>query len=157
MIRQKSHLVVLSCLLCLSAVDSPQAEEEGVQSRNCISTRSLKSTYVIDDLNILFVKTGNSYYHNVLPKQCTGLSRTRAFSYATLSGSLCSFDTIRVLDESGGDGKSCRIGVFYPIEREDIPGIVNGAGGRPAPAPLPSAEPEDVIVESDKSEESTSN
>jgi hypothetical protein len=150
--------LLVACLLNLSVAASSMADEtKDKNTRGCISTRTLNKTAVVDDLNILFFKTGGTIYHNILPRECKGLSRFRAFSYSTLSGSLCNFDTIQVLNSNGLGGKSCRLGYFHTITEEDIIGIVNGAPRPTEPAPQPPAEVEDIIVEPDTSGESTPN
>ncbi len=102
MTKQIYMLIVMACLLNLSVAVSSMADEvKHENARNCILTRSLKSTAVVDDMNILFIKVGKTIYHNILPRQCQGLSRTRSFSYTTLSGSLCIFDTIQIIDRHG--------------------------------------------------------
>ena len=150
--------ILLACLLNLPATDSSMADEvKDDDARRCISTRTLKKTAVVDDLNILFFKVGKTIYHNILPRQCTGLSRNRMFSYSTLSGSLCEFDTIQVLDGFGVEGRTCRLGYFQPITLEDIPALVNGPPRSAEPQPLPPAKTEDVISETDESGDPTQN
>ncbi len=110
----------------------------------------------MDDLNILFYTTGKKIYRNILPRQCNGLARSGRFSYTTLSGSLCNFDTIRIMDDYGMHGRSCRLGSFYRVAEEDIAALYGEqnkpiAITPPAPAeveeitPVPknSSEPED--------------
>ncbi len=158
MTKQLCMLILVAGLLNLSAAVSSMADEvKDEDARNCISTRTLKSTAVVDDLNILFFKVGKTVYHNILPRQCKGLSRYRIFSYTTLSGSLCNFDTIQVLDRHGRQGRSCRLGYFYAITIEDVPGIIE-MSRRPLEAePQPPATAEEIIVEPDESEDSTPN
>ncbi len=76
-----------------------EVEEEG--PRNCLTTRRITKSIVVNDLNILFLVTGKTAYLNILPKQCNGLSRYRRFSYRTTAGSLCNLDTIQVVSGSG--------------------------------------------------------
>ena len=158
MTKQFFMLILVAGLLILSAAVSSMADEVKFEgARKCITTRTLKSTAVVDDLNILFIKKGKTIYHNILPRQCQGLSQTRSFSYSTLSGSLCNFDTIQVLDRHGRHGRSCRLGYFYTITIEDVPGIIE-MSRRPLEAePQPPATAEEIIVEPDESEDSPPN
>lgn len=153
MTKQISMLIVLACLINLSTADSSMADElmeEGV--RKCITTRTLKSTAVIDDWNILFMKAGNTIYHNILPRRCKGLSKYRQFTYTTLSGSLCNFDNIQIPDDHSRNGRFCRLGVFYEVTIEDIPDIVKSLYGPTVtrPKPQPPARTEEIIVEDDE-------
>ncbi len=154
-------LILLACLLNLSAAGSSLADEVKVESaRKCINTRIVKRTEVVDDLNILFFMRGKTVYLNILPRQCRGLSRDRRFSFRTSLGRLCNLDRIRILNESGfglQEGKSCRLGYFHPITKEDIPEIIEGMHKLPESVPLPPAEIEDITVETDESQDSTPN
>ena len=160
MTRQISMLIVLACLINLSTAVSSMADElmeEGV--RKCITTRTLKSTAVINDRNILFMKAGRTIYHNILPQQCKGLSKYRQFSYTTLSGSLCNFDNIQIVDDHGRQGRFCRLGVFHEVTIEDIPDIVKSLYGptETQSPPQPPAKMEEIIVEDDEPGEPTLN
>ncbi len=155
-------LPVLACLLSPLFAGSSIADElKDKNSRNCIQTRSLKSTAVVDDLNVLFIKKGNIVYHNRLPQQCNGLSRTKQFSYTTLSGSLCSFDNIRVVNIHGVEGKTCRLGTFYEISTEELRSLVErsrrptGPDSQPPDEKALVIEPEEVTAESDNAKSST--
>ena len=60
------------------ASESAAQEEEPAydeNSSNCISTRRIRRTRVIDDRNILFYFVGGDVYHNILPAACNGLRR----------------------------------------------------------------------------------
>ena len=133
-------LIVISCVIGLSVANSSMAddEEEKDNSRNCIQTRTLKSTAVVDDRNVLFVKIGNSVYHNRLPKDCKGLGKYKQFSYTTSSGSLCSLDTIRVMDATGRENRSCRLGKFYEITTDELRALVEESQNPKKPDPQDS-------------------
>ena len=157
MTKQIYMLIVMACLLNLSVAVSSMADEvKHENARNCILTRTLKSTAVVDDLNVLFIKKGDTIYHNILPRECKGLSRTRQFSYTTLSGSLCNFDTIQPLDNHGMEGRTCRLGYFYEITTEDLRALVERSRRPPGPeSQFPDKEeiiiePEEIITESDE-------
>ena len=159
MTRELYILIMLAGLLSLSAPVSSLADEEDEVDdedvRSCISTRKLTSTRVLDDQNIFFIMIGKNVFHNKLTKQCKGLARYGNFSYGTLAGSMCKFDTIRVIDSFGEMGKSCVLGKFRKVTGDDIQAIVEG---RPTPKaePLPPAEVEDIDTESDESPNLTS-
>ena len=126
MTKKYCLLLVISCVIGLSVANSSMAddEEEKDNSRNCIQTRTLKSTAVVDDRNVLFVKIGNSVYHNRLRKDCKGLGKYKQFSYTTTSGSLCSLDSIRVMDATGRESRSCQLGKFYEITTDELRALV---------------------------------
>ena len=164
MTKQIYLLILVTGLLNLAAAVSSMADEVKFEgARKCITTRTLKSTAVVDDLNILFIKAGKTIYHNILPRQCQGLSRTRSFSYSTLSGSLCNFDTIQILDRHGRQGRSCRLGYFYAITIEDVPAIIEMSRRPLETEPQPPGKeeviikPEEIITESDEPRDSTPN
>ena len=146
-------LILIACLLNLSAADWSRADDEKVASaRKCLSVRWVTNTRVVDDLNILFFTAGKTVYHNILPRQCKGLSSYGRFSYTPISGRLCNIDTIQTFG-----GRSCQLGYFHPINKEDARAIIEGPHRLPEPKPLPSAEVEDVTVESDEPPDSTLN
>ena len=161
MIKQICMLLSLACLLNLSAAVSSLADEvKGESARKCISSRTVKRTEVVDDLNILFFTRGKTVYLNILPRQCRGLSRDRRFSYSISAGRLCNLDTIRILLDSGiglQEGRFCRLGYFHPITKEDIPAIIEGLHKLPEHVPQPTAEMEDITVETDEPQDSTPN
>ncbi len=161
MIKQTYMLILLACLLNLSAAVSSLADEVKVENaRKCINTRIVTRTEVVDDLSILFFMRGKTVYLNILPRQCRGLSRDRRFSYSTSVGRLCNLDTIRILLDSGiglQEGRSCRLGYFHPISKEDIPAIIAGPDKLPGRVPLPPAEIEEITVETDEPQDSTLN
>ena len=161
MIKQTYMLILLACLLNLSAAVSSLADEVKVENaRKCINTRIVTRTEVVDDLSILFFMRGKTVYLNILSRQCRGLSRDRRFSYSTSVGRLCNLDTIRILLDSGiglQEGRSCRLGYFHPVAKEDIPAIIAGPDKLPERVPLPPAEIEEITVETDEPQDSTPN
>ena len=128
MTNSKCMLIVVTCLLNMSISVSAMADDEkDDKSRGCISTRTLKTTAVVDDRNVLFIKVGDTIFHNILPKVCKDLARYQQFSYATTAGSLCNFDTIYVLDAQGRESRSCRLGKFYEISTEELRVLVENS------------------------------
>jgi len=153
--------ILLACLLNLPAAipsmadEADEVTEEG--PRNCLTTRRITKSIVVNDLNILFLVTGKTAYLNILPKQCRGLSRYRRFSYSTTAGSLCNLDTIHVVNGSGYAGRSCVLGSFHPVNKADALAVMEQPRALPDAKPLPSAEVEDIIGESDDPSDPTLN
>ena len=150
MTKQTPLLILLACPLFLAAPVLSMAEEvDNPGMRKCISTRRLTNTAVIDDRNVLFYMIGKTVYRNILPDQCKGLAG-KAFTYGSLAGSLCNFDTIRVMEGGhSGFGPLCRLGNFHEVTDDDIPEIIALLNRKPAARKLPSAEIEEVAVETD--------
>ena len=101
-------------------VDEPEAVEG---TEDCVWTRTLRRTEVLDDRNILFFMTGGKIYRNFLPRRCHSLSNRRAFSYETRVSQLCRSDRITVLDTlgfGGVPGPSCALGKFYPVTENEV-------------------------------------
>ncbi len=154
MIKQMHLSVLLFSLLSLLAVTPSLADEDvavdevdDINTKQCIRVRSLRSTKVIDDLNIIFFMVGSKTYHNILPRQCHGLAREERFSYETRSGNLCNLDTIRILYQGGSglqQGNACRLGLFHPISREDADALTEKSHEPPQAEPIPLPEPEEI-------------
>ena len=158
MTKQIYMLILLACLLNLPAADSSLADEVKDEGpRNCLTTRRITKTIVVNDLNILFLVTGKTAYLNILPKLCKGLSRYQRFSYQTTAGSLCNLDTIQVIRGSGFPGRSCVLGSFHPVDKEDALAVINEPRRPPEAKALPPAEVEDVIGDSDDLSDPTLN
>lgn len=131
--KQNTFLpVAMICLLALpwanqAMADDEKDDEKDSDGRNCIQTRTLKSTAVVDDYNVLFVRKGNSVYHNILPRECKGLSRYKMFSYVTTSGSLCRQDIIQVINAQGRELRGCPLGTFYEITTDELRTLVENS------------------------------
>lgn len=149
-------LILPVCLLLLSVSGPSLADEvEDEEARRCIQVRTIRSTDVLDDLNIFFYMRGKAIYHNILPRHCKGLSRDRRFSFTSTVNRLCYLDSIRILQDSGWglqEGRSCQLGYFHPVTEEDIELIVERKFTPPAAEPLPTAEPEEINKKTDESE-----
>jgi hypothetical protein len=151
MTKQIYMLILLGCLINLPAAVSSMADEVQDESpRNCITTRRVTSSIIVNDLNILFLMPGKTAYLNILPKQCKGLSRYGRFIYRTTAGSLCNLDTIQVVLSNGYPGRSCVLGSFHPVNKEDALAMMEEPREPPAPKSLSPAEVEDIIEESDE-------
>lgn len=144
---------LVACLLTLSATRLSIAQEPATEgATRCINAHNIRSTRVVDDLNILFYMRGKTIYHNRLPRQCHGLAREDRFSYRITTGQLCDIDTIQVLYNIGTElreANSCRLGYFREISEEDADFMIENPpedlrGTPPAEAP-PPAEPEEVL------------
>ncbi len=124
-----------------STIDEEDAVEEGQQ---CINSRSIRRTEVLDDQNILFYIRGAAIYLNHLPKTCKRLAQDRRFMYQTSLSRLCRSDLITVLTDSGigiGTGRSCKLGSFYAISKEDVEDLRTPP--KVEPKTIPPAEPEE--------------
>ena len=87
---------------------------------NCISINRIRSTKIIDNQTIDFKMSGGKIYRNTLPNNCPSLAMEDRFSYRTSTNQLCSVDTIRVLQNFGGqlsEGPGCGLGKFQPVEK----------------------------------------
>ena len=150
--------LALPCLLAGSGAIG--ADDEGTfdrTPRDCVLTRNIARTDIVDDQTILFYMRGKDVaYRNYLPKKCPGLKRADRFSYQVTAGRLCSVDLITVLELGVMPGRpfergfTCRLGDFHPLSPEDIESLkVEKQGGprpdsvRTKPADVPPAESAD--------------
>ncbi len=131
--RKLSTLLAAVCLTVTAMITPSTAEEaedtEEVpgpspfdillgESERCINTVRIDRTEVIDDRTVVFYLNGGDIYVNRLPHRCPGLRSRQAFMYKTTTSTLCSIDTIRVLDSFGGGlrpGIGCGLGEFHPV------------------------------------------
>lgn len=153
-------LFILTLTACLMAAGPSPADEleddADDNSIRCINTRSLKTTEVVNDSNLLFYMTGKTVYLNILPRECRGLSRERRFSYSTNGRSLCSSDAIRILSDSGGslhEGRLCRLGRFYLTSKEEIAEARERGSQSPRAKPPAGAEVEEIGTEADEADD----
>jgi hypothetical protein len=160
MIKQLHLLAISIGLLSLLPVAPLLADEvevdeiDNIDTVKCIRIRSLRSTKIVDDLNIIFSMIGSKTYHNILPRQCHGLARQDRFSYQTTTGSLCNLDTIRILYQAGSslqEGNACRLGLFHPISKEDAAALLDKPNQPLEAEPIPLPEPEEIGIDSDES------
>jgi hypothetical protein len=157
---KRLHLLALSIaatgLLAVtpSLADEVVDEIDDIKAKSCIRVRSLRSTKVVDDLNIIFYMVGSTTYHNILPRQCHGLARQDRFSYESRSGNLCDIDTIRILYQAGTgmqEGNACRLGKFHPITKEDADALKEKLRELPQAEPIPLPEPDEIGADSEES------
>jgi hypothetical protein len=64
---------------------------------------------------------------------------------------------IQVVNSSGYPGRSCVLGSFHPVDKADALAIIEEPRKPPEVKPLPPADVEDVIGESDDSSDPTLN
>jgi hypothetical protein len=148
------NIISLCCIGILAIPEYLQADDPEEDGESCISANFIRQTRIIDDATILFYVTGSKIYRNTLPRQCTGLARAGGFSYRRSTSSLCSNDSIQILEENAGgyrEGRSCGLGNFFEITEEDVEFLLDPPQHLPEPNPLPPAEPEEVIEEPDES------
>ena len=139
--------------LMLSA-PSAADEEKDEDARSCINSSLIRQTKIVDDTRILFYLRGKTIYHNILSRKCNGLAREGRFSYHTTTGSLCRLDFIRVLYRGGAglqEGSACGLGYFHEVTEEDVEMMLEDLSRPPQAQPLPPAEPEEIIKETEES------
>ena len=105
------------------AENSDSAAQDAVDGKNCISLSRIDRVEVLDRQRILFRMTGRDHYLNTLPHACPSLRRNKPIMYRTSLSSLCSLDSIRVLENFGGGyypGAGCGLGEFTSITDEEI-------------------------------------
>ena len=146
--RYKRFLPVL-CVLCVPVVSpaSDEAVDDGETIR-CINSRTIRSTDVINDSNVVFHMQGRKIYLNTLPRSCRGLSRERRFSFVTHTRSLCESDRISVLKDSGlgvYEGRSCKLGRFQLATEQDIADFYKQLHPIPEPKPVDPPPVQDVM------------
>ena len=127
----KAVLVSLSIGCCALAHAGELDEESGPsaidmllgESERCITIHQIDRTRVIDQRTVVFYLNGGEIYANRLPHRCPGLRAGDGFMYKNSTGRLCSIDTIRVLDNLGGDlrpGMACGLGEFHPVSAATV-------------------------------------
>jgi len=152
--------VIAIAIPALGQDEEPEGETIDDLTRSCITLRSLRRTEVLDDRSVLFRMRGRTIYHNILPRQCPGLSHQKRFSYDSTFGRLCENDLIRVLySDSFGtfgmrEGAGCRLGIFHEITSEDAKALKEGPAKQSGPIPLPMPAPQEVGVDTEEPEES---
>jgi hypothetical protein len=131
--------------LSLASAAAQDDEEESDEPLRCLSMNSIRSTKVLDDQRVLFIKSRDKVFLNRLDRECLGLFRNGTFTYKVQSGArharLCDTDSITVL-ETTGRGLNCGLGLFEPLSQAEIENLI--AGPSPAitsaPVELPKQE-----------------
>ena len=87
-------------------------ETPASNTRDCLSTHTLRSTAVLDDQTILFQLRDGSVWKNTLDFSCPTLGFHESFSYVSHGSRLCDLDSIKVFEPFGISGASCGLGKF---------------------------------------------
>lgn len=125
MIRTAACLALpLAIIACAPVEDeepyvskAPAARQIG-EAQRCLNPSLITRSTVYDDRTIDF-KVGSKTFRNTLPSRCSRLGYNDAFSYDVRGGSLCSGDTIYVVENIGGMPQRttpCGLGEFVPVE-----------------------------------------
>ncbi len=104
---------------------------------------------MVNDEIVLFYMRGRKVYLNTLRSRCFGLAREKRFSYTVHTGQLCERDRLHVLQDSSfgmQDGRSCALGRFQPISREDAEALLNPQPEPPPKTPLETPPIEEVVA-----------
>ncbi len=88
------------------------------ERRQCISTRRMPHSVVIDDSTIFFSGLGKRGYMNRLARNCPKLAFENRFAYQTIGTQLCKSEIITVLDSYGSPWSSCALGDFEVWEKK---------------------------------------
>ena len=138
--------------VAVALLAAPAAAEDDViesfESERCIRVSAITRTRVVSDEAVLFYVRGRKVYLNTLRSRCRGLYREERFSYEASAGRLCERDRIRILQDSGfgiQEGRSCALGRFAPVSREDIEQILNPQPEPREDAPVETPPIEDVV------------
>jgi hypothetical protein len=113
---------VVACALLSLLSPSLEAREkvkpsyvESGEVRDCVRTRDIRSSKVLDDKTIIFSMRGGKTYRNALKHSCPNLDFYQSFSYRTY-GELCDVDVITVIRPFEHQGPSCGLGKFVQVE-----------------------------------------
>jgi hypothetical protein len=144
--RARLLAVAIACLAAPAAAEDDVIEN--YESERCVRVSAINSTRVVNDGNVLFYMRGRKVYLNTLRAQCIGLAREKRFSYRVYTGQLCERDRISVLQDATfgiQQGRSCALGRFHPISREDAEALLNPQPEPPPKTPLETPPIEEVV------------
>ncbi len=123
--RYHRHLLAIGILASFAAPAA--AAETGAASSpytptgkkvNCINSRQIQSTDVLDNQSVLFKLSGGIYYINHLPNRCSGLKMQDGFSYEQRgSNQLCNVDVIKPVRSGGANYGPCPLGEFEEVTK----------------------------------------
>jgi hypothetical protein len=110
-----SALAFACCININIAVASTAANDA---ERSCVNHSQIRSTSVIDDYTVAFEMKDRSVWVNTLPSRCPRLGYQESFSIDVRGGTVCSVDTIQVLEYGFGlqPGVRCGLGKFVRSE-----------------------------------------
>lgn len=87
------------------------------EPRDCIDTRQILQTDIVNNRTIVFRMRSGPDYRNDLPAACPLLDDRRGITYRVYTGRLCRIDTVNVVDFTVGvDYGACGLGSFTPIK-----------------------------------------
>ncbi len=155
-----TQLSLLLAALTWLAPSHAQEMETAVEpdTRNCISTRSIRRIRIVDDRNVLIYLSGRKIFHNVLRNTCRGLKRQGTFSYNSSDGQMCEGDGISGITDAWDDVRpmaQCWLGVHNRISREQADAMRDAAkrGPKIEPRPLPVPKPSEIGTEEEDENE----
>ena len=149
-INYNRFLIIPLALLVAALSTASRGEANDEESKRCVNSRTIKRTGIVSDNHIVFYLRGGKIYLNTLPRTCTGLSRERRFAYETHTSSLCEFDLINVLLDSGFGavaGRTCKLGRFQRVTEDDVAYLVEQLHKPPQPERVEPPRPEDVTTD----------
>ena len=125
------------------------------ETRNCISTRSIRRIRIIDDKSVLIYMSAKRIYHNVLRNVCSGLKRKGTFSYNSSDGQMCAGDGIASMQGAWDDIRPiprCWLGVHRRVSKEEADALRDPRANLPTitTRPIPLPEVEEVGVETEE-------
>jgi hypothetical protein len=154
--------VVLAAGMLPAVPAKAQDDEPGLEgaTRNCVGTRRIRRTRIVDDGNVLIYLSGKLVLHNKLRQNCPGLERAGKFSFTSTDGAICKGDGLAPMNDPWGAVRpipTCWLGVHREIDRVEADAMIAAKSANldsnPSPRPLPMPEPSEVGVEDDKEPE----
>lgn len=156
----RSALVSILAIVAFTAAAQDDADDPAEraaeldldgETQNCLNTRSVRRTQVIDDSTIAFFMRNRDVYVNLLPRRCPQLARNDRFAYEARGGRLCKVDTITVLTQFAGrleGGFTCPLGEFHVTDAESVELMIEAVEQRGRTSPV-TAEPVELPPEDD--------
>jgi hypothetical protein len=155
--------ISLAVALAVSLLPVPSAaaqdNEPGLddRTRNCVGTRRIRRTKIVDDRNVLIYLSAKLILHNRLRQLCPGLEQAGTFAFTSTDGAVCKGDGLAPLkSDPWGPIRpipTCWLGVHRQISSEEADEMILAAmtppNQTPSPRPLPMPEPAEVGVEED--------
>ena len=159
--------ITLAVVLAAGLLPAPPAKaqdnEPGLEgaTRNCIGTRRIRRTRIVDDGNVLFYLSGKTILHNELRQVCPGLVQAGTFSFTSTDGAICKGDGLSPMRGNVWGPirpiPTCWLGVHREIDRAEADAMMAANDLKPnpnaSPRPLPMPEPSEVSVEEEKEPE----
>lgn len=158
--------IALAAILAMTALPASAQDDDEAEGRaddliiageteDCVNTRRVRRTKVIDDSTIAFYMRNGDVYLNMLPRRCPQLASNNRFAYEARGGRLCNIDQIAVLLRIGTrleQGFSCRLGDFHVSDEETVALMIETVeqGGRTSPVTAETVElPEEDAADSE--------